>query len=122
MSRGFEIFRRKLYRKRTKINRGLVGDQTFQISIKQEKNVILDHQALLSAINASERSKTSQSRLTRWIDSLILFNFDIKHLGETKIGLKNYMSRYPVGSALPPVNTTRSLLGRQLTHSSPTLN
>ena len=42
--------------------------------------VITDHQALISALNASKRSKTSQSRLTRWFDRLIPFNFDIKNL------------------------------------------
>ena len=40
--------------------------------------VITDHQALISALNASERSKTSQSRLRRWIDRLIPFYFDKK--------------------------------------------
>ena len=64
--------------------------------------VITDHQSLLSALNASERSKTSQSRLTRWIDRLIPFHFDIKHLAGSKMGLLDYMSRNPVGLPLPP--------------------
>ena len=64
--------------------------------------VITDHQALISALNASERSKTSQSRLTRWIDRLIPFHFDIKHLASNKMALIDYMSRNPVGLAIPP--------------------
>ena len=64
--------------------------------------VITDHQALITALNASERSKTSQSRLTRWIDRLIPFHFDIKHLAGNKMGLIDYMSRNPVGLAIPP--------------------
>ena len=64
--------------------------------------VITDHQALISALNASERSKTSQSGLTRWIGRLIPFHFDIKHLAGSKIGLIDYMSRNPVGLAIPP--------------------
>ena len=64
--------------------------------------VITNHQALISALNASERSKTSQSRLTRWIDRLIPFQFDIKHLAANKMGLIDYMSRNPVGLAKPP--------------------
>ena len=64
--------------------------------------VIPDYQALISALNASERSKTSQSRLTRWIDLLIFFNFDIKHLAGSKMGLIDYISRKPVGIAKPP--------------------
>ena len=64
--------------------------------------VITDHQALISALNASERLKTSQSRLTRWIDRLIPFLFDIKHLAGSKIGLIDYISQNPVGLAIPP--------------------
>ena len=63
--------------------------------------VITDHQALISALNASERSKTSQSRFTRWIDRLIPFHFDIKHLAGSKMGLIDYISRNPVGLAIP---------------------
>ena len=63
--------------------------------------VITDHQALIGALNTSERSKTSQSRLTRWIDRLIPFHFDIKHLAGNKMGLIDYISRNPVGLAIP---------------------
>ena len=64
--------------------------------------VITDHQALISALNASERSKTSQSRLTCWIDQLVPFHFDIKHLAGTKMGLIDYITQNPVGLAIPP--------------------
>ena len=64
--------------------------------------VIIAHQALISALNASVRSKTSQSRLTRWIDRLIPFHFDIKHLTGNKMGLIDYMSRNLVRLAIPP--------------------
>ena len=64
--------------------------------------VITDHQALISALNASERSKTSQSRLTRWNDRLIPFHFDIKHLAGNKMRLIDYMSRNPVRLAKAP--------------------
>ena len=71
--------------------------------------VVTDHQALISALNASERSKTNQSRLTRWIDRLISFRFDIKHLSGSKMGLIDYMSRNPIGLPLPPVSTMMNL-------------
>ena len=64
--------------------------------------VITDHQALISALNASERSKTSQSGLTRRTDRLIPFHFDIKHLAANKMGLTHYISRNPLGLAIPP--------------------
>ena len=63
--------------------------------------VISDHQALISALNASERSKTGQSRLTRWLDRLIPFHFDIKHLAASKMGLIDYISQNPFGLAIP---------------------
>ena len=61
-----------------------------------------DHQALISALNASERSKTSQSRLTCWIDRLIPFHFDIKHLAGSKLSLIDYISRNPVELPILP--------------------
>ena len=64
--------------------------------------VITDHQALISALNASERSKTSRCRLTRWNDRLIPFHFDIKHLAGYKMRLIDYMSRNPVRLAKSP--------------------
>ena len=64
--------------------------------------VITDHQALINALNATVRSKISQSRLKRWIDRLIPFHFDIKLLAGNKMGLIDYMSRNPVGLAIPP--------------------
>ena len=63
--------------------------------------VVTDHQALISAFNATERSKTSQCRLTRWIDWLIPFNFDIKRLAGNKMGLIDYVSWNLVGLAIP---------------------
>ena len=72
--------------------------------------VITDHHALMCTLNASERSKTSQSRLTRWIDRLIPFHFDIKHLAGNKMGLIDYMSRNPVGLAIPPSDYNEGLV------------
>ena len=63
--------------------------------------VIRDHQALFSALNASGRSKTRQSRLTRWIDQLIPFHFDIKHLAGNKMWLIDNMSQILAGLAIP---------------------
>ena len=80
---------------------GVVWAITFQIlSLWKQFTVITDHQALINALNASERSKTSQSRLTRWIDRLIPIHFDIKHLAGNKMGLIEYMSRNPVRLAI----------------------
>ena len=55
--------------------------------------VITDHQALINDLNASDRSKTTQSRLIRWIDRLISFHFDIKHMAGSKMGLIDYVKK-----------------------------
>ena len=39
------------------------------------------------------------SRLTRWMDRIIPFNFVIEHMPGAKIGLADYLSRHPVGEA-----------------------
>ena len=39
------------------------------------------------------------SRLTRWIDRIIPFDFVIEHMPGAKIGLADYLSRHPVGEA-----------------------
>ena len=64
--------------------------------------LITDHQALVSALQCNKNNKTYQSRLTRWIDRLLPFDFDIKHLAGSKMGLIDYISRHPVGKPQPP--------------------
>ena len=41
-----------------------------------------DHQALLTALKENRGSKTDQSSLTRWVDRLLPFNFNIGHIPE----------------------------------------
>ena len=64
--------------------------------------LITDHQALVSALKSNRGNKTYQSRLTRWIDRLIPFDFDIQHLAGSKMGLIDYISRHPVRKPQPP--------------------
>ena len=64
--------------------------------------LITDQQTLVSALNSNKSNKTYQSRLTRWIDRLIPFDFDIKHLSGSKMGLIDYILRHPVGKPQPP--------------------
>ena len=64
--------------------------------------LIADHQALVSALQSNRGKKNYQSLLTRWIDRLITYNFDIQHLAGIKMGLIDYISRYPVDKPQPP--------------------
>ena len=60
-----------------------------------------DHRALLSILK-ERTSKIHQSRLTRWYDRLIPFNFNIEHIPGTKMGLADNLSRNPSEPAKPP--------------------
>ena len=58
--------------------------------------VITDHKALISLLNGNNtKNKTLFSRLTRWLDRLIPFDFVIEHKPGAKIGLADYLSRHP---------------------------
>ena len=60
-----------------------------------------DHQALLSALKNNRGNKTYQSRLSRWVDRLLPFNFIIEHIPGKNMGSADYLSRHPSGSPSP---------------------
>ena len=57
--------------------------------------VIKDHRALFFYIEKIGSNKSYNSRLTRWIDRLLLVQFDFEHLLGAKMGLVEYISRHP---------------------------
>ena len=57
--------------------------------------ILTDHQALLSALRENRGNKTYQSRLTRWADRLLQFDYEIDLLPGTKMGLIDQLSRQP---------------------------
>ena len=61
--------------------------------------VIADHRALLSIMKENRSNKSYNSRLTRWVDRLLPFQFDIEHLPGAKMGLVDYISRHPCQKA-----------------------
>ena len=67
-----------------------------------EFEIIADHKALLSALSPNHGNKTYHSRLTRWVDRLLPFNFTIKHLARKDMGFTDLISRSPSGKAIPP--------------------
>ena len=58
--------------------------------------MITDHQALVSALQCKKTDRD------RWIDRLLPFDFDIKYLAGSKMGLIDYISRHPVEKPQPP--------------------
>ena len=71
--------------------------------------IVTDHKALVSLLNGNnKKNKTMFSRLTRWLDRLIPFDFQVEHKPGAKIGLADYLSRHP--SLEPqPVSTYDSM-------------
>ena len=60
-----------------------------------------NHQALLSAVKDNRGNETYQSRLTRWVDRLLPFNFSVEHFAGKNMGFAYYFSRNPTSAALP---------------------
>ena len=66
-----------------------------------EFEIVTDHKALLSALNANQSNKTMHSRLFRWVNQLLPFNFKIKHIPGKEMGFTYLFSRLPSGKAMP---------------------
>ena len=54
--------------------------------------LITDHKALLSALRNNRANKTYQSRLVRWVDKLLPFDFKVTHLAGSEKGITDYLS------------------------------
>ena len=57
--------------------------------------VISDHKALASVLRPNRGNKTFSSRLTRWVDRLLPFEFEVIHAPGRVLGFKDYLSRHP---------------------------
>ena len=62
--------------------------------------VIADHRTLLSTMRENRANKSYNSRLTRWVDRLLPFDFLIDHLPGSNMGLVDYISREPQQKAV----------------------
>ena len=57
--------------------------------------IITDHRTLLSIIKGRRSIKSYNSRLTRWIDCRLPFDFNIEDIAGAKMGLVDCISRQP---------------------------
>ena len=57
--------------------------------------VVSDHKALQSVLKSNKGNKTYSSRLTRWADRLLPFDFSIVHTPGRTLGMAEYLSRHP---------------------------
>ena len=63
--------------------------------------ILTDHKAIITAITENWGNKTYQSRLTRWADRMLPFEYTISHIAGAKIGMSDYLSRSPKFEAPP---------------------
>ena len=63
--------------------------------------IATDHKALVSALDENKSNKTYQSRLTRWVDRLLPYQFKVLHLPGKDMGIVDYLSRNPKGEPWP---------------------
>ena len=57
--------------------------------------VVSDHKALATVLKGNKSNKTYSSRLTRWVDRLLPFDFEIFHAPGRTIGIADNLSRHP---------------------------
>ena len=57
--------------------------------------IVSDHKALQSVLKSNKSNKTYSSRLTRWVDRLLPFDFSIIHTPGRTLGMADYLSRHP---------------------------
>ena len=63
--------------------------------------IVTDHKALRSALEGNRSNKNYQSRLTRWVGSLLSYQFKIVHIPGKDMGIEDYLSREPTGEPWP---------------------
>ena len=63
--------------------------------------IATDHKALVSALDENKSNKTYQSRLTRWVDRLLPYQFKFIHIPGKDMGIVDYLSRNPKGEPWP---------------------
>ena len=66
--------------------------------------IVTDYKALTSALEGNRSNKTYQSRLTRWVDRLLPYQFKIVHITGKDMGIVDYLSREPTGEPWPETN------------------
>ena len=64
--------------------------------------ILTDHKSIISALWKHRGNKPYQSRLTRWADRLLTFDYDIRHVPGATLGIADYLSRNPTFDAPPP--------------------
>ena len=54
-----------------------------------------DHKALITVLRPNRGNKTFSTWLTRWIDRLFPFEFEVVHVAGSTLSVADYLSRHP---------------------------
>ena len=57
--------------------------------------ILSDHKALMTVLRPIRGNKTFSSKLTRWVDRLLPFKFEVVHVPGRTLGMADYLSRHP---------------------------
>ena len=76
-------------------------DQFKHYLLGKEFVIATDHKKLVSALDEHKSNKTYQSRLTRWVDRLLPYQFKVSHLPGKDMGIVDYLSRNPKSEPWP---------------------
>ena len=77
--------------------------ETFRNYLLENKfEALTDRKAIISALNFNRGNKSYQSRLTRWTDRILPFDFEVNHIAGSKLGIVDYLSRNPSSAAPKP--------------------
>ena len=71
--------------------------------------IATDHKALTTALDVNKSNKTYKSRLTRWVDRLLPYQFKIVHIPGRDMGIVDYLSRDPFNDPWPESELDESL-------------
>ena len=71
---------------------------------RKKVHLYTDHQALEPLIKRNRSNKQYSARLTRWLDCLTHFDISIQHIAGSNLKFTDYLSRNPVGGAIPEEN------------------
>ena len=63
--------------------------------------IATDHKALKSELGENRSNKSYQSRLTRWVDIFLPYQFKVTHIPGKDMGIVDYLSREPNGDPWP---------------------
>ena len=82
---------------------GLVSalDHFKNILLGKQFSILTNHKALIGALKDDKNTETAQSRLTRWAEKLLSFDFSVELLPGKEKGFVDYLSRHPSGEPVP---------------------